>query len=158
NAPGICDLLERTSLPKRSIFMGLPVVLAGLVGTDMPATFSAWWRLGIAGLAIKRTAVEELLKSGAVVHGEVARIGGRDGFLGAAPVAMSVVKLHKERREVVVQPLGQEARAVAQRTGHVQLGDDCFADEGAFVRQFVEDVGQFTFDFEGNDGGLGIFA
>src|SRR4051812_6115349 len=106
NAPGICDLLGRTFLPNPSIFMGLPVVLAGLVGRDMPAAFPARWRLGIAGLAIKRTAVEELLKSGAVVHRQFARIGGGDLFLGPAPVAMAVVELHQERLEVVVEALG----------------------------------------------------
>jgi hypothetical protein len=52
---------------------------------------------------------------------------------------------------MVMQSARQDARPFAQRTRHVQLGDDSPTNEIAFVRQLVEHTRQLLLDLEGHE-------
>src|SRR5262245_956963 len=55
---------------------------------------------------------------------------------------------------MIVHAALHHARALAQRTGHAELRGNRLADEGALVRQLVQELGQLLFDLEGNHRGL----
>ena len=55
---------------------------------------------------------------------------------------------------MIVHTAGHDSGAIAQGTSHAELGRDGLANEGALVGQFVEEVRQFSFDFECHHSGL----
>src|SRR5690349_9997858 len=133
--PGVgsgSDSSRRRASGSTSVRVGLAVVLGEQGRLDVHATVVTGGLLGVAVDAVERAAVEELLQPRAVVLVEVDEVA-RQRLLVAAAVAAAQVVLGQKRRVVVVDALGDDAGAVAQRAGHAELGDDRLADEGALV-------------------------
>lgn len=111
---------------------------------------------GVAGIAVERPAVEELFEALAILGVQLGGGISQDCSFVATFFTSFVVELVDKRREMIVQPLGEHAGTGAERASHVELVDDGFANEGALVGKLVEDVGEFGFNFEGDDGSFGV--
>src|SRR4051794_29009049 len=112
--------------------MGLALVLGDEVLGDVPAAVATGRGFFVAGVAVERAAVEELLQAAAVLRGQFAGLARQRQFVAAA-VAVALGVLAEERGEVVVDGPVDGAGPVAQWAGDAHLGGDGLADEGALV-------------------------
>jgi hypothetical protein len=80
-----------------------------------------------------------------IFDSQVARVV-EQRHLRAAAVAVARLEAGQQGGEMVVQAARHHALALAQRTGHAELGRDRLADKSALVRQLVEQLRQLFLD------------
>src|SRR5206468_2754985 len=100
-----------------AVVMCMLLVVLGLVLANMPAAVAARRCFFVAGVAIKRSALEELLQANLVVLGEIAGIL-RQRHRIAAAIAGLRTQAREQRHVMIVGPAADLARAVAQWASH----------------------------------------
>lgn len=126
-------------------------MLLDMIRSDVPVTFFAGERLGETGGTVKWSAMEELFQTMAIFQVQFNCVVGQDSSLVAAFLTGFVIELLNQGSEMIMQPLGQHARAGTKRASHIKLIDNSFANEGALVGQLVQDISELGLYLKGDD-------
>jgi hypothetical protein len=129
------------------VWVRFAVMFFCFIGVDMPTTIITTGGFLKTGIAIKRAPKEELLQTVATQMTQVAFFQ-RQFELVSTAFALRQLCMGDQGREVVMDPLGENALSMTKWAGHPKHRLNGLSDKGTFVGKFVKQICEGGIDLE----------